>query len=792
MNQSPGGSAKVQTFPGAYFAIRAGAAAPLALQTHPRISGLTPVPSLTYRGSYPVSKLTPSTVAADRGAQGIHADLFAYSVYKVNDMNASARPMVAFSMAVSTESTWVAAPFSFMMNLPLAIEPDMIRNGTAFSATPVSASAECLKQCNQNLACTSWNFDRASQICTLQKGPAPNVFYKLGNDCGLRGTWSYDPVSLCMTLNRPGGGGSHGNMSICASVDGPSSSSVSFGTYDHGSGAFIDLASVKAVLNNSTDKANGAILVSAVLPPSSNATLTITFGWFFPERDHFGKSLGNFYKRLFRNSADAAFGTLPPGLPRNHALAGVVTDILAMQSPFHQASLDPWLQDHLVNSLSHIRSAMWFDTCPNCHRSNDTRLQTMGFWRQWEAFDCPDIDSIHNDGERHLSYLMFWPDTTRNKLAAWAGNQAGTNWFPNTANGNGMLAEQIKNTNPDEPQGRAMADSSSMFICYILELLRWSGDRQSLSLYWPTVKRAAEWQLNVSSVYGVPLRLQTTYDILGFTKYELSAYASAFHILAMQAASTLALAVGDQAAETKFKLAADRGSAAMDELQWVTAPAWRVVANTNCPYNSRLLGRGFTALQCQANCTDGCASVCMSDDGSCYACSNDIFVANQSGFTLYTNLNAGSVPGSWAAASDNCTEKQGCQAQHGVFGDALYAQVLAYSAGLGALLPERKIRSHLAAELKTNCMHAEGETLVPGCDKAGMVIMTGRQTIGGTDWQIWEGAAPNHATLSIHTGEAPATALTNFHASATSWSERVNDQWNTAGIKDSDGYVSTL
>jgi hypothetical protein len=85
-----------------------------------------------------------------------------------------------------------------------------------------------------------------------------------------------------------------------------------------------------------------------------------------------------------------------------------------------------------------------------------------------------------------------------------------------------------------------------------------------------------------------------------------------------------------------------------------------------------------------------------------------------------------------------------------------------------------------------------GRSIMAGCDKAGMVIMTGRQTVGGTDWQVWEGAAPNHATLSIHAGEAPATALTNFHASATSWSERVNDQWNTAGIKDSDGYVSTL
>ena len=40
----------------------------------------------------------------------------------------------------------------------------------------------------------------------------------------------------------------------------------------------------------------------------------------------------------------------------------------------------------------------------------------------------------------------------------------------------------------------------------------------------------------------------------------------------------------------------------------------------------------------------------------------------------------------------------------------------------------------------------------------------------------------------LRTGEAPATALANFKKSTTSWSERLNDQWNTAGIKDSDGY----
>ena len=69
-------------------------------------------------------------------------------------------------------------------------------------------------------------------------------------------------------------------------------------------------------------------------------------------------------------------------------------------------------------------------------------------------------------------YIMFWPNTTRNKMAAWAGNQGA----------DGMLAEQIHNANPDQPEGRIMADSTSMFICYVLELLRWSADKTTLDL----------------------------------------------------------------------------------------------------------------------------------------------------------------------------------------------------------------------------------------------------------------------------------------------------------------------
>jgi hypothetical protein len=742
------------------------------------------VQALTYQGSYPVAKLTPSTLA-----EGVHADLFAFSTYSIGDMEASARPMAAFTLAVSTGATWAAGDvFSFMMNLPTAIEPDMIRNGTALGpATPMSSSTACLRSCNTNPACSSWNFNKTLSMCRLQKD-APNVFYALGNDCGLRGGWTYDKISQCLTLDRSSAtGGSNGNMSLCSTVSGagsPASSAlVSYGTYDEASGAFVDLGSSGTALNGDISGANGAIAVSAKLAPLTNATLTITFGWYFPERDHFGKIFGNYYRNLFESSADAAFGNVAPE-QRGDALAAVVTDVLAMQGPFHSSSLEPWLQDHLVNSLSHIRTAMWFDSCPDCHKSNDTRLQTAGFWRQWEAFDCPDIDSIHNDGERHIPYLMFWPNTTRNKLAAWAGNQQP----------NGMLAEQIHGADPDKPEGREMADSSSMFICYVLELLRWSGDRQTLGLYWPTVKRAAEWQMNVSSRFGVPLKLQTTYDILGFTQYELNAYGTVFHILAMAAAANLAAVVGDSASATRYSEAATRATTSLDTLQWVEARKWNMSAGVFCPARPGYddgptsLGPGFNTSQCKAACTGGCTSMVLSTDGHgrCYLCTSDV-VANTAGFNLYTN--DGTVEGSWAAASDSCTDRDNCTRQHGMFGDALYAQVLAYTAGLGTIVSSKeKLTSHLAAELASNCAHAEGERLVSGCDKAGIVILTGRPKVGSYDWQIWEGAAPNHATLALRTGESPTTALANFKKSTTSWIERVNDQWNTAGIKDSDGY----
>ena len=63
------------------------------------------------------------------------------------------------------------------------------------------------------------------------------------------------------------------------------------------------------------------------------------------------------------------------------------------------------LQDVLVNESSFCRSGMFFHD---------------GRWRQFEAFDCIDIDSVHNDFQREIPYVLFYSQLVENVRRAWA------------------------------------------------------------------------------------------------------------------------------------------------------------------------------------------------------------------------------------------------------------------------------------------------------------------------------------------------------------------------------------
>ena len=81
-------------------------------------------------------------------------------------------------------------------------------------------------------------------------------------------------------------------------------------------------------------------------------------------------------------------------------------------------------------------------------------------------------------------------------LRAW-GRVQGTN---------GMIPEQLMcgctggiDGDFDHGCGRKMSDVSSMYIIYLLELLKWANDTALVKELWPSAKRAAEWLRNMAA-----------------------------------------------------------------------------------------------------------------------------------------------------------------------------------------------------------------------------------------------------------------------------------------------------
>ena len=114
--------------------------------------------------------------------------------------------------------------------------------------------------------------------------------------------------------------------------------------------------------------------------------------------------VGNYYSNLFKSSEDAALylsrdlSSILQSISAWHASMIVDTKSHSVQT------LPVWLQDVLVNGLSFWRSGL-------CLRD--------GRWRQFEALDCIDVDSVHNDFQREIPYVLFYPDLVENVMRAW-------------------------------------------------------------------------------------------------------------------------------------------------------------------------------------------------------------------------------------------------------------------------------------------------------------------------------------------------------------------------------------
>ena len=546
LNQGPAGSSKFGLVDDAWLAVSSGGVSKV-LRTQPPayVPADAAVAALKFSGSYPLTRLVPVDESFGGAARLV---LSAYSTFVPGDLAASSLPAIAFTLSVSNLGA-TPLPASLALNMPLGglLGCTMAGDGKggAGGAGAVNASA-CLHACaGAPATCASWQFDTQTGECTLNSD-VPLTAYSPTTACGLAGGggWVAADGAVSLDMRAPSGavGTSTGDVTLRTSADGDlqSGPTSTFAAADdpaailaafaaNGGGAFAPGAPGLAASGasfGSAQAAHGAAAVSGIVAPGGTATLTIVFAWSFPIRNwNGGASLGNLYTSFYSDSAEASARLATPA-----QLAATVAAINAhhnvVASPANPAP--SWLKDMLLNQFSHAHMLMAFA---------DGRM------RQYEAYSCDDVDSVHNDFQRHLMYLWDFPSFEMDKLSAWSS-------FAQAPDGHVIesLAGGCGGGKPgplDEPSGRLMGDTTSLFVAEVGEVWHLSGDSVAMRARWPAVKRAIAWMLLNANVTGLPRFLETTYDHFGFGGRETVAYNAFIFLLAMSHAGEMAAAVGD-------------------------------------------------------------------------------------------------------------------------------------------------------------------------------------------------------------------------------------------------------
>eukprot|EP01064_Diplonema_japonicum_P031942 TRINITY_DN5885_c0_g3_i1.p1 TRINITY_DN5885_c0_g3~~TRINITY_DN5885_c0_g3_i1.p1 ORF type:complete len:905 (+),score=206.99 TRINITY_DN5885_c0_g3_i1:218-2932(+) len=528
-NNSPAGSAKLSKQKKAAFGASVRALDSTwswtrLLQTHPSDSFTTGVESLTFGGSPPVTRLQT------KSPENVDISLFGYSRMASGNMTRSHHPAIAFSMMFKNNAPNKMNVAAFF-NLP-AFAENTQRHGKAYNTTAAESSEMCRKLCNIDPKCMTWNYGASG--CAMQSD-VPLYAFEDGTSSGARGSWIQRTNGI--TINKEVVGPTAGNYTLVGT-----GGVVTVGTGDF-QGLWTQFEQT-GKLSNMVDPngGHGAMAVNADVAAGETVVLTIVLGYYYPNHNYLSQMLGNQYTKYITDSRDAATILANDLVP-------TLKDISAIHDPVLKSTLPVWMRDTLIGTLHHVRSAMWFHD---------------GRWRQWEAYDCVNMDSVHNDGERHIPYIMLFPESTKSKIVAWGKVQLK----------NGMIQEQLAcgcmggiDAGFEHGCGRVMSDVSTMYIIYLLELLKWNNDVAFVKEWYPIAKKAAEWQIAVSTVSGMPYKLQTTYDILGLNRYDAATYSTVFHIAAMRAMAELAKFMGDSDA-AKYTAAGDAARQGLDSMMW--------------------------------------------------------------------------------------------------------------------------------------------------------------------------------------------------------------------------------
>ena len=379
--------------------------------------------------------------------------------------------------------------------------------------------------------------------------PAVEQFSPLsGVRSGVRGEWTAMSTPPSLTLRRL----NTYDMDPAAAFQDPASATASysllsadldddvvitFATDDRlDNGGLWDSFAASGKLSQKTpvSAGHGAVAVMATLLPGETRTLTLIFAWHVPNRTYVGQEVGNYYALPF---ADA----LEVGLSATSMLEEIVTSGLFWNQLWTNSSLPDTWQDFFINSVStQAKMSVWVA------KDRFGQLIDGGRYRQYEAFSNCDLAPVHVLDYSMLPYILYFPDLLQNTLlSGWSAMQQDDGMIREFLGDFSAPGGRLTGEMDLSAGGRVMGDVTSVFILATLGCVRSSGNMTFLTLIWPSIVRAAQWQIKRSSQYGCPSYLQTTYDYLGLDQYPLATYNAVLHLAAMRAVVKLAALVGD-------------------------------------------------------------------------------------------------------------------------------------------------------------------------------------------------------------------------------------------------------
>ena len=802
-NQGPAGSGKYGLVDDAVMAARVNGRAK-ALRTHPPQSlagSVAGVEALHFSGAYPATRLVVEDAtllppaAINQSASDSRLSLFGYSILRPGAAPESwAHPAVTLSLQLTNRGS-APMDLDFMFALPLGGWTDCSRDSGANATVYVQAStpAECMRACTAASRCASWEMARQANASCRHNAGVPLTAHRSGSTCGVRGHWTSGdrtrPHSQMLTwTQRPlANGPAMGDVTL----QGVGGHVTSVGVADDLQDLFQRFEATGSLRGGSdalrATGVHGAVAVSARVPAGDTQVVSITFAWHFPDRDYDGQIVGNAYAALFEDSAAVA-----QTLGSEEALTSVVRGIHAHHSAVAHADnpAPVWLKDQLLNQWSHLSMLMWL---------SDGRM------REYESWSCDDVDSVHNDYQRHLLYLWGVPRFEEQKMDVW-----GT--WAQASDGHVEEVLAAFNHGPlDQPGGRIMGDTTSLYVLEAYELYRHTGNATRLRARWPAVRKAIEWCMrNANEVrhgqrgeggggdsvegqseeppFGLPQYLTNTYDHFHFERHRAVAYNAHVYLTALEAATRLALAVGDHATHAKASSALELSSTAVldpdklwnrshgfwrahtasDWAAWVKATnASRGSQPTYKMYNNGYLLAGDDLHPPTAQPPSACRALCDATD-LCRGYSYERRPAARPDARILC----------YTKAAVHLVRTDGPWNANQIFTDTLYGQMLSHHHFDGHFTaPASHLQSHLAFEWARNQ------------DAFGMRVISDPVD----EDSIWLNGPPTWSYLQLALGALSFTeALEPLRRLSENIRGRLKDLWNLRGLLHTDGSLAPV